>query len=75
MREALSPAAIGVVAGIGASTAMTSFLRGMLYNVAPIDVTTFSVVSLSILALAAAASFAPAWRATRVDPLTALRQG
>jgi ABC-type antimicrobial peptide transport system permease subunit len=75
LREALSPAAVGVVVGIGASAALTGFLRGMLYHVAPIDVTTFTIVSVSILALAAAASFAPAWRATRVDPLTALRKG
>jgi len=75
MREALSPAATGVVVGLGASFALTRFLRGLLYSVAPTDMVTFGVVSLMMLGLAAAASFAPAWRATRVDPLTALRHG
>ena len=75
MRQGLAPAAVGVVIGLAASASLTHLLRGMLYAVSPLDGSTFILVTSLMLTVAAAASLVPAWRATRVDPLAALRGG
>jgi len=75
MRQGLSPAFVGILIGLLASASLTRLLRGMLYEVAPLDAATFVLVPALMVTLAAAASLIPAWRATRVDPLTALRAG
>jgi ABC-type antimicrobial peptide transport system permease subunit len=66
-------AAIGVVIGLAASLALTRVMSGVLYGVTPTDPLTFGGVALTLLAVAALASAIPAFRAARVDPLTALR--
>ena len=48
-------------------------MAGLLYEVRPTDAATFGGAALLLAGLAVAASLIPAWRATRVDPLTALR--
>ncbi len=63
----------GVVVGLLASIAMTRVIGGGLYQVSPLDPAVLIAVSLLIAASALAASFVPARRATRVDPLVALR--
>jgi putative ABC transport system permease protein len=73
MRQTLTPALVGVLIGLVASANVTHLLRGMLYAVSPLDVVTFVAVPLVILVLAATASFIPALRAAKVDPLRALR--
>jgi len=71
--QGLKLALIGVVAGVGGALALTRFLSSLLYGVKPTDPLTFVVVSLFLLAVALLASYAPARRATIVDPMMALR--
>jgi len=66
-------AAGGATAGIVAAFGMTRLMRSILFGVSPTDAATFGAVTLVLLVVAVAASVAPALRATRVDPLTALR--
>ena len=65
--------AIGLALGVGGSLVMTRALRAYLYGTTPTDPMTFTLVALGFLAAGALVCFAPAWRATRVDPLTVLR--
>ncbi len=64
---------IGCVAGWGLAAIFTRLLSGLLYGVSPSDVPTLSAVILLVLAVAAAASFIPAVRASRVEPMQVLR--
>ena len=66
-------AVIGLVIGLVASWALTRFISGLLFGVEPTDPLTFSVVSACLLAAAFLACYLPARRATKVDPLEALR--
>jgi putative ABC transport system permease protein len=66
-------ALLGVAIGLAAAVICTRFLSGMLYQIRPLDMSTFAGVSLGLLVVAVLASFVPAWRATRVDPIIALR--
>jgi predicted permease len=69
----ISLAAIGAAAGIAASFGVTRFLGSLLYDVKPSDPMTLAGVTSLLLFVALAACFIPARRATRVDPLVALR--
>jgi len=66
-------AATGVVTGLIAALFVTRLLANQLYGVQPVDPTTFLVVPALLTAASLAASSIPAWRATRIDPLVALR--
>ncbi len=63
----------GIVVGVGASLLLTRFLRGILFGVGSTDLLTFSMVILLLCAVALAACYVPAWRAAKVQPMTALR--
>ena len=65
--------AIGVLAGLIAAFGVTRFLRSMLYGTSPLDVASFVGVSVVLAAIALLASYLPARRAARVDPVEALR--
>lgn len=71
--QALTPVAIGLVFGLWAAFYITGLLRGLLYNVTPTDPITFVSVAVILFAVAALASYLPARRASRVDPMTVLR--
>jgi predicted permease len=71
--DGLRIALIGVAIGIFASAALTHYLRATLWGVEPLDPITFIVVPLALLFVALAACYIPARRATKVDPLIALR--
>ncbi|MDE3214888.1 MAG: ABC transporter permease [Gemmatimonadota bacterium] len=73
LREGMALALLGTVCGIGLSLALSRFLAGMLFGVTPRDVPTFAGVSLTLIAVALVACYLPARRATRVDPMVALR--
>jgi putative ABC transport system permease protein len=68
-------AGIGLLIGGLASIGFARVLRGLLFEVAPSDVTTFVGVSVLLGAVAAAASYLPARRVIRTDPMAALRDG
>ena len=63
----------GCLAGWALASASTRLLAGLLYGVSPSDIPTLSAVMLLVLAVAAAASFVPAVRAARVEPMNVLR--
>ena len=64
---------IGLVIGLAASLGLTRVMATLLFNVTPTDPFTLASVAVVIALVAAAACIIPAWRATRVDPLTVLR--
>jgi len=73
VRQGLALALIGVVAGVAAAIAATRLMVGFLFNVSPTDPGTFTAVVGIMLGVVLAASYLPARRASRVDPLVALR--
>jgi ABC-type antimicrobial peptide transport system permease subunit len=64
---------MGIAIGLAGALAVTGFLRKLLFGVSPFDPLSFAVVSLLLSAIALAASYLPALRAARVDPVEALR--
>jgi len=72
--SAVRMAAVGITIGGASALAATRALKGLLFGVTAADPTTFFVVSLTVLVVAVVASGVPAWRATRVDPIVALRR-
>ena len=66
-------ALVGVAIGLGAALLLTRAIRGLLFGVSPTDPLTFLAISLLLLFTAVIASLIPARRATKVDPLVALR--
>ena len=64
---------IGLVAGLLGSLMLTRVMSSLLFGVSPTDVTTFGVVAIGLLVVGLLACYMPARRATKVDPLVALR--
>ena len=73
LRQSLTLTGIGMVIGIIGAFALTRVMETMLFNVDPTDPVTFLEVSLILMVVAALAGYFPALRATRVDPMIALR--
>jgi putative ABC transport system permease protein len=73
IREGVLLAAIGIVTGLAAAALATRLMRDLLVGITPRDPLTFAGGALLLLMIAAAASYLPARRATRVDPMVALR--
>ena len=74
MRESLIIAFAGLVIGLAASLALSRTLRGLLFGVPPTDLVTYAGVSALLIVVALIASYGPARRATRIDPVLALRE-
>jgi predicted permease len=73
LKEGLKLVAVGVVLGVAASLVLTRLLEGMVYGVRVRDPLIFAVANVLMVAVSLAACYVPARRATRVDPLVALR--
>ena len=72
-REGLKLAALGILAGLALTAAVTRLLVGFLHGVSTFDPVVFLLMSAALLVLVLAATGIPARRATRVDPMVALR--
>jgi len=73
IRQGMAPALIGVSLGIAGSFALTRVLSQLLYGVSATDPETFTGISLLIIGVALLASYIPARRASKIDPIVALR--
>jgi ABC-type antimicrobial peptide transport system permease subunit len=73
LREGLVPVAAGLIAGIAVALGLMRLLKSLLYEVSATDPLIFGAVSIGLIGVSLAAMFIPARRATRVDPLDALR--
>ncbi len=73
LRDGLRPVILGLVVGIGGGVAVGYVIRSLLYQTRPLDLTVFVVMASLLLMVSALASAAPAWRASSVDPMQALR--
>jgi predicted permease len=71
--EGLVLAATGVIVGLAVAAVVTRFARAFLFDVSPLDPIAFGAVTALLLGVTALASYVPARRATRVDPMVALR--
>jgi len=71
--EGLVMSIAGITVGLGASAAATQVLTKLLFGITPGDPVTFVAVSLALVAVALAASYLPARRAAKADPLVAMR--
>ena len=74
MGQGLRLAAIGIVVGIGLAVAVTRVMQTLLFGTSATDALTFATVATLLVVVAAGASALPAFRASRVDPLVALRE-
>jgi putative ABC transport system permease protein len=73
LKQGVILAVTGVLVGLAGSFGLTRVISTLLFNVAATDKPTFAAVGLGLFAITFIASYIPAWRATRVDPLVALR--
>ncbi|HEX4544070.1 MAG TPA: ABC transporter permease [Candidatus Acidoferrum sp.] len=73
LRQGMALIVVGSLLGVAASLGLTRFLGSLLFDVTPTDPTTFALVVALLIAVAALACWIPARRATRVDPMVALR--
>jgi predicted permease len=71
--DGLRPALIGLTFGVASSFVAGRLIRSMLYETNPLDTAVFVSVVATLLLVAAAACLVPAWRASRLDPMVALR--
>jgi putative ABC transport system permease protein len=73
VRNGMTLAVLGVAIGLAGALALTRVMASLLFEVAPTDATTLASVSVALLVIALLACYIPARRATKVDPLVALR--
>ena len=71
--QGMRPVAMGTVIGLAGAVAVTTLMQSLLFGVAPVDPAAYGLATAALAAIAVAACAVPALRATRVDPLIALR--
>ena len=74
VRQGMELAGVGIAAGLVGAAALTRLMASLLFGVSTTDALTFAAVPALLVAVAFAATVIPAWRATRVDPMVALRE-
>jgi predicted permease len=74
VRQGMGLAGVGIVVGLACALALTRVISSLLFGVSATDLATFAAVPALLGAVALAATAIPAWRATRVDPMVALRE-
>lgn len=74
VRQGMQLTGIGIVLGLAGAAALTRVMTSLLFGVSSTDALTFAAVPTILAAVAFAATVIPAWRATRVDPMVALRE-
>ena len=72
-REFLAMVGIGLAIGLGGAFALTRVMSGLLFGVSATDLTTFALIPVVLAVIALAATYMPARRATRVEPIVAVR--
>jgi putative ABC transport system permease protein len=73
LQEGLTLSAVGLGLGVAGALLLSRFLEGLLFEVTPLDVVTFAATAATLVLVALGASWLPAHRATKVDPVVALR--
>jgi predicted permease len=73
LSDGLRPALFGLVFGLAASVGAVRLIQSMLYGTRPLDPAVFAAVAATLLAVATMACLVPAWRASQLDPMQALR--
>jgi putative ABC transport system permease protein len=73
MKDAMKLAVIGILLGLIGTFVLTRIMSTQFYEISPSDPTTLLAASVTLLLIAALATFLPAWKATRVEPVSALR--
>ena len=73
VRQGITLAALGASAGLGGAALATRLMKSLLFNVSATDPLTFTLLPLTLLAVALTACWLPARRAAKVDPMAALR--
>jgi putative ABC transport system permease protein len=71
--DGLRPTVVGLVLGLAGGAASAQLIRSVLFKVDPLDPVIFAAVTFVIVGVTLAAGFIPAWRASRLDPMDALR--
>jgi ABC-type antimicrobial peptide transport system permease subunit len=73
LQDGMQPAIFGLAVGLAASLGAGGLMRDLLYGIKPLDPAVYAAVAATLLAVAGLACILPAWRASRLDPMQALR--
>jgi predicted permease len=73
VRQGLTLTAVGVAVGLAGAFVVSRVMSSMVYGISTTDPLTFTVVPMMLIGVAAVACYLPAWRASRIDPMVALR--
>ena len=74
LKDSVATVVAGAVAGLGAAWVLVRLVKTQLFALEPTDPVAFGAATLVLLSIAAAAAYVPAWRASRIDPVIALRR-